>query len=244
MSAAGRRRFGILTPSSNTVLEPVTTRILSAVPGMTAHFARFRVTEIALGQQALDQFASDTMLAAVDLLADAHCHAVCWSGTSAGWLGFETDRRLCRAIETRIRVPACSAVLALDEVFRATGVTRFGLVSPYTDDVVAAVAKNFESEGYACVAERHAGMRRNFDFSTIGPRALAGMVRDVAKARAQAVVVLCTNLDGASLAEALEREIGVPVYDSIALAVWASLRAAGVNPALVQSWGRLFREVR
>ncbi len=45
-----RRRslIGMLTPSSNTILEPVTTQILASIPNATAHFGRFRVTQIAL----------------------------------------------------------------------------------------------------------------------------------------------------------------------------------------------------
>ena len=234
----------MLTPSSNTTLEPVTARMLAGLPEVTPHFGRFRVTEIALGDRALGQFDAEPMLTAADLLADAHCDAICWNGTSAGWLGFERDRELCRAIEARTRIPACSSVLAIDEIFRKTGVTRFGLVAPYTDDVQDAICRNFAREGFECVAERHLGVRVNFDFSLVEPETIAAMVREVAKARPQAITVFCTNMDGASLAEALERETGIPVYDTIATAVWGSLRIAGVDPARVQGWGRLFREVR
>jgi maleate isomerase len=48
-----RRRIGMLTPSSNTVLEPVTQRLLAGTPAITAHFSRFRVTEIALDVDAM-----------------------------------------------------------------------------------------------------------------------------------------------------------------------------------------------
>ena len=87
-------------------------------------------------------------------------------------------------------------------------------------------------------------MRVNYDFALVEPETIASMVREVAKSRPQAVIVFCTNMDGASLAEELERETGIPVYDSIATALWASLRSAKVDPARVQGWGRLFREVR
>jgi maleate isomerase len=235
--------LGMLTPSSNTVLEPVTARMLAGLPGVTPHFGRFRVTEISLGALALGQFELEPMLAAAELLAHARCHAICWNGTSAGWLGFERDRELCRAIEARTGTRACSSVLALEEIFRATGVTRFGMVSPYTDDIVQAIGGNFRREGFECAAERHLGLKVNFDFSEVQPQAIAAMVREVAKDRPQAITVFCTNMDGASLAESLEREVGIPVYDTIALAVWSALRAAGVRPDRVEGWGRLFREV-
>ena len=36
--------LGILTPSSNTALEPLTSAIVAGLPGVSAHFARFTVT--------------------------------------------------------------------------------------------------------------------------------------------------------------------------------------------------------
>jgi maleate isomerase len=218
--------------------------MLAGLPEITPHFGRFRVTEISLADRALGQFELEPMLAAAELLADARCHSICWNGTSAGWLGFERDRELCRAIEARTRVRACSSVLAVEKIFRATGVSRFGMVSPYTDEVVAAIRRNFGAEGFELSAEKHIGITVNFDFSEIEPETIAGMVREVARARPQAIIVFCTNMDGASLAEGLEREVGIPIYDTIATAVWASLRTAGVQPDRVRNWGRLFRELK
>ena len=39
-------RLGVLTPSSNTALEPLTSALAAGMPGCTAHFSRFKVTEI------------------------------------------------------------------------------------------------------------------------------------------------------------------------------------------------------
>ena len=50
----GRVLLGMLTPSSNTVLEPVCAAMLRGLPEASAHFARFRVTSIALDEGSLD----------------------------------------------------------------------------------------------------------------------------------------------------------------------------------------------
>lgn len=234
----------MLTPSSNTTLEPVTAAMLAALPEVSAHFGRFRVTEIALSGRALGQFEDEPMLAAAELLADARCHAICWNGTSAGWLGFDADRRLCAAITERTRIPACSSVLAIGEIFRKTGVKRFGMVTPYTDDVQSKIIANFGREGFDCIAEQHQRLSVNFSFSEVEPQTIETMIRDVARTRPDAILVFCTNMDGATMADRLERELGLPIYDTIATAVWSSLRAAGVDTTRAQGWGRLFREVR
>ena len=239
-SKQDRVLLGMLTPSSNTTLEPVTARLLADLPEVSAHAGRFRVTEISMGSGALGQFDMAPMLAATDLLADARCNAICWNGTSAGWLGFDRDRQLCAEIERRTGIRATSAVLALLDAFRLAGVTRYGLVSPYTDDIQQAIVANFARSGFECVAERHTGIRVNFDFSTIEPADIDRMLDEVAAARPQAVVVLCTNMDGAGLAEAFERRSGALLLDSISTAAWGSLRTAGVDTRRVRGWGRLF----
>jgi len=91
---AAQIKLGILIPPSNTSLERLTTAILSSLPNISVHFFRFPVTHIALSQDALSQFNDEPILAAAQLLADAGVDIIGWSGTSAGWLGFEADEEL------------------------------------------------------------------------------------------------------------------------------------------------------
>jgi maleate isomerase len=51
-------------------------------------------------------------------------------------------------------------------------------------------------------------------------------------------------MDGASLAAELESELGIPIYDSIATALWKSVLIAGVDPSALRAWGRLFADPR
>ena len=240
---ANRILLGMLTPSSNTTLEPVTTAIIAGVPEASAHFGRFRVTEIALSSQALGQFDDSEILRAAELLSHAKVNVIGWNGTSSGWLGFDADERLCRRITEATGTPSCTSVLALNEIFRRTNVKRFGLVTPYVDDVQAAIVKNYATAGFDCVAERHLRQQDNFSFSEVTADQIRQMVREVAKEKPDAITVFCTNLRGAPLVEELEAEIGIPVYDTIATVVWKSLWLAGADPKRIQGWGRLFRDV-
>ena len=232
--------LGMLTPSSNTVLEPMTAAILQGVPGVSAHFSRFRVTQIALSDLALAQFDSREIMRAAALLDDARCATIAWNGTAAGWLGFESDLALCREIEAATRARACTSVLALNEVLELTGVRRLGLVSPYTPDVQARIVANYAAIGIEVVAEVHWNLQDNFSFAEVTEAQIAEGIRHVAQARPEAIAVYCTNLRGAALAEGMERETGVAVYDTVATAVWKSLRLAGVETAGITGWGRLF----
>jgi maleate isomerase len=236
--------LGMLTPSSNTVLEPLTAAMLAGVPGVSAHFSRFRVTEISLGPGSQRQFVHDAMTQAARLLADARVRAIVWNGTSASWLGFERDEALCREIAQATGIGASTSVLALNEIFTLTGVRRFGLVTPYLDEVQERIVANYGQAGFACVGEEHYRERDNFSFAGFSEERIARSIRAVAAARPEAIAVLCTNLRGAGVVPALERELGIPVYDSVATAVWKALRLAGADPARVVGWGRLFAEVR
>ena len=238
-----RTLLGMLTPSSNTVLEPVTTAMLAGLPEVSAHFGRFRVTEIALTEQALGQFDDSEILRAAELLSHAKVGVIGWNGTSSGWLGFEADERLCKRISAATGAQACTSVLALNEIFERTGVKRYGLVTPYRDDVQAAIIANYAGAGFECVAERHLRKQDNFSFSETSADEIRTMVREVAMAKPDAITIFCTNLRGAPLVEELEAETGIPIYDTIATVVWKSLKLAGVAPSRVQGWGRLFREL-
>ncbi|WP_413457668.1 aspartate/glutamate racemase family protein [Herbaspirillum huttiense] len=239
-----RTLLGMLTPSSNTTLEPVTTAMLADIPEASAHFGRFRVTEIALSNQALAQFDDSEILRAAELLSHAKVGSIAWNGTSSGWLGFDADERLCRRITEATGIPACTSVLALNEIFDLTGVKRFGLVTPYLDDVQAAIIKSYAASGLECVSERHLRKQDNFSFSEVGAQELRAMVHEVAKDKPQAITIFCTNLRGAPLVEELEREVGIPIYDTISTVVWKSLQQAGADPSRIRGWGSLFRDVR
>ncbi|MFB9265410.1 aspartate/glutamate racemase family protein [Bradyrhizobium erythrophlei] len=239
-----RVRLGMLTPSSNTVLEPVTMAMLAGLPDVSAHFARFKVTEIALSEQALGQFDDSEILRAAELLAHAKVDAIAWNGTSASWLGFDRDEQLCERIRAATGIPACTSVLAFREIFQRTGIRRVGLVTPYRSDVQSKIMANWQASGFQCSAERHLKLQDNFSFAEVGEGEIAELVRAVAREGCDAVAVVCTNMRGAGFAESLEGELGVPVYDSIATTLWKSLLVAGVSPARVEGWGGLFRDAR
>jgi len=238
-----RTLLGMLTPSSNTVLEPITSAILADLPDVTAHFGRFRVTEISLTDTALGQFTNQPIIDAATLLAEARMDVIAWNGTSSGWLGFEADETLCREVEQATGIPATTSVLALNEILRMTGVTRFGLVTPYLDEIQEKIIANYASFGFKCVSERHLRDRGNFSFSEVSETQIADMVREVAAEKPQAITVFCTNLRGAPVADTLEKETGIPVYDTVSTAVWKSMKIAGADPGRVKGWGRLFTEV-
>lgn len=216
--------------------------MLADIEHVSAHFSRFRVTHISLEPEALGQFDDRPILAAAKLLADAKVDVIGWSGTSAGWLGFEHDVELCQRIEEATNIPATSSILALNERLQEDNISQLGLVSPYVADVQSRIVENYQGIGISCVAESHLNISDNFAFAEVSEARLTDQVETVAKATPQAIVTYCTNLNAAHLVADWESTFGIPVLDTTATVVWKMLRMTGVEPGRVRGWGSLFRQ--
>ncbi|MFN7103005.1 MAG: aspartate/glutamate racemase family protein [Pseudorhizobium sp.] len=236
-----RTVIAMLTPSSNTVVEPYTSALAWPLfPQVSIHFGRFRVTRIAIDGDSDQQFALEPILHATELLMDAKPDIVAWNGTSASWLGFATDDRLCATIRERFGVKATSAILSLNRLLQQLGVRRLGLVTPYTQDVQQKIIANYQAIGIETVAESHSGRSDNFSFSEVTEDEIAAMCRQVAQSHPDAIVILCTNMRGPLVAAELERELGIPILDSVSFTLWGCLSETGVSTSQLRQYGTMF----
>jgi maleate isomerase len=206
-----RQRLGILIPSSNTVLEPLAAR--NPVQA-TVHFSRLAVHDVTLGAVSRAQFDLDARMQAARLLCDAGVRAIVWGGTSASWLGVDHDLRFVDRLGAETGIAGGSAVLEIYRQISEMGARRLGLVTPYTHDVADRIALHFAACGHEVAASSRHGGTLSRDFATIGADTIARMIREAVAPGVDAVVIMCTNLRGADVAEALRAEIGVPVIDS------------------------------
>ena len=171
-------RLGVVVPSSNTTLEPLTEAMIASINesdlDVTVHFSRFRVTQLGISADSDAQFKLDLMLEAARLLADAKVDVIGWSGTSAGWMGFETDKKLCNAIEDDTGIPATTSTLALNRVLDKIGTKQLGLVTPYNAEMNDAIRANYAGIGIEIPAsqERHIGILDNLKIAEIDEKTL------------------------------------------------------------------------
>lgn len=239
-AAPARVRLGMITPSSNTALEPITAQLFAGRPEITAHFARLRVTEISIGTQALAQFDAAPMLEAASMLADARPHAIVWNGTSGGWRGLDADRGLCAALEDRFGIPTTTVTLALRDLLKAQQVERIAFATPYTDNVQKLILETFAAEGFVCTMSPCLGISENFAFGSVSESELDQLVEQAAADRPQVIIPFCTNLPATRHATRWEQKFGIPIYDSIAIAARAGLELSGTPPQVITGWGSIF----
>ena len=133
-------RLGMLTPSSNTTLEPVTAAMLADLPDVTAHFGRFKVTEIAVCRRADSNSTTGEILRAAELLAHAKVDVVAWNGTSAAGSASTATSSWCARLTGATGVQGLHLRSGLPRDLRAHRPKRIGLVTPYTDDVQTTIA--------------------------------------------------------------------------------------------------------
>ena len=236
-----RTRIGLLTPSSNTVLEPLSYRIVENLPEVTVHFARFTVLKIALSDDALAQFDNTKIIEAAKLLADANVDVIGWSGTSAGWLGFSADEKLCADITTATGIPTTTSTLGLNKLITKLNIKNLSLLTPYTDDVQSAIIQNYATLGVTCTRERHLRQSHNAGFAEITEEVLTNQLKELVDEGAKFVSVYCTGLKAAHLVADWEKRYDIVVLDTVATVIWDALLLAGIDVRRVKGWGQIFQ---
>ena len=233
-------RIGMLTPSSNTALEPVTIAMLRDVPDVSVHFSRLHVIGTSLDRSSTAQFTKEAFLHAASLLADARVDVIAWNGTSGSWMGLDWERELCKAIETETGITATGSTLAFFDAFKKFGVKRYSLAVPYVQDHTEKIIETYAREGLECVASDYLGYKTNAEIDAVPESRFREQLEAVAVPQSQAIAVVCTNVPAAPLVEDVEKNVGIPIIDSIAVTAWKCLEMVGIEPAL-SGWGKLLR---
>lgn len=160
------------------------------------------------------------LTSAAALLPPIQFGAVAYACTSASSIiGSERVESLIRAgCDTASVTNPIRAVAAYGS---ALGISRFALVSPYTEDVVTPLRTAFAEEGVDTpvygsfgVADEHLVARITCD-SVVE----AGM-RLGASSEVDAVFLSCTNLRTLDAAKIIEKDLGKPVISSNSALIW------------------------
>ena len=235
-----RAALAFVTPSANLVVERVTHAVLADFPDVSAHFSRTPV--FGSSDPYPYDYDWDGMMGAARLLAQAAPDVIVWSGSKGATLGFDVDREFCRRVATETGTPATTSTLALHDILARKGLRRLALVTPYGAAYQEKLVAGFVREGYAVVAEVHAGLADNLSFAATQPSAIEAMCDSVSAAKPEAIVTWCTNFPAAYSVERIEHRLGIPVYDSVTLAAWHGLETIGAIDGRGGRWGSLFAD--
>jgi maleate isomerase len=240
-----RRLFGVLGPSTNTVVQPDFDDL--RVPGVTNHYSRIYTPNV-------EGVTNDTFVSATQVIADntvdairsvMTCNphylvmgmsAVTFYGGKAGAHAFHQKIVNEAKIGASIGSHACTAAL------RAYGgIKRIAFLSPYYPAANEQVQRYFEEEGFTVVKEL---ALRTYSFTAISEFTedqLIDALHSINAPEVQAIVQVGTNLSMVRLAAAAEKWFRKPVIAINTATYWHALRANGIQDQL-QGFGRLMSD--
>jgi maleate isomerase len=124
--------------------------------------------------------------------------------------------------------PVTDPVTATLAAFRALGVSRIGLVSPYVEAVSARLIETFAASGLRVTRFGSFNVSEEARVVRIAP----GSIRDAALAigdgDCEAVFLSCTNLRTLDVIDPIEAALGKPVLSSNTALAWHLAQLAGV----------------
>ena len=212
------RRFGVIAPSVNTVLEPELYGL--SVPQASFHFARVGF-ERGSDEAVLRRMAKDAPEAAM-LLVGVRPELImyaCTSGSIVGGPGY--DLEISSAITRRTGLTASTTATAVVEALRAVGARRIGVATPYLAWVTQAEVDFLRAAGFETVATASLGLIDGHAMAALDPEEVRRLARSVDRPEADAVFLSCTDLPTLDVVPQLEAELGKPIISSNLATAWA-----------------------
>ena len=239
---ATRLKIGIVTPSTNTTLEPDSHALCPV--GVTAHTARISIQNKQIsGDAAYDDHVNamrDGIGAAVaQLTTCAPQHLIMGVALEAFWGGLAGSEKLHQELEQSAGVPVSIGSLAMDSALKALGLNKISILTPHMPAGDEQVRNWFEEAGYSI--EGFVGLKCE------SPRQIAEVpVEDIEAAVAsldtsttEAIVQVGTNLQFRHLACDNEYRLDKPVLALNSVMLWDALRRHGIKDR-ISGAGRLW----
>jgi maleate isomerase len=226
-----RARLGIIYPASG--LADMEYYHLCP-PGVSVHITRTSMpeegsvtlesmTEVAGGER-FEQLAAD--------LATVRPHAIAWMCTSGSFSrGPEWDEELRRVLSDHGRCPATTTSTALVAAFKALGAHKVALATPYEPRLNEKLVHYVEHFGFEVVNQVGLGLTLDWDIGTLGPAELHDLVHRADASEAGALFVSDTGIVLSPIAQALEDDLGKPVFSANMASIWHALQLASVQEA-------------
>jgi maleate isomerase len=240
-----RAKFGVLAPSTNTIVEPDFYRM--SVPGVTAHFARIHIRDQNLGSDAafealLEQVREETGHAVARVLTAEPDYMIMGMSSETFWGGVEGNRHFIAQIkELSHGLGVATGAEACERALQLFGVRRLGLVTPYQPVGDQNVVRFFNELGFDVVKIFGLRCPTAVSIAHVQEATLRQALLAVNTPEVEALVQVGTNLSMVALADEAERWLSKPVIAINAAIWWMALRDNSIADKLY-GCGRLLRE--
>lgn len=161
----------------------------------------------------------------------------CTSGSCIKGFGF--DKECIERIERACGWPGLTTSTAVLEAFRALGVQKTVVMTPYPEDTNEAEKKFLEDNGLDVLSITGVGFNKVGKYSSANKEFLYRNAKSLKMKGAEVFFLSCMGLATMELVEILEEDLGVPVITSHQASLWACLRHSRVND-VIPGLGKLF----
>ena len=239
-----RKKFGVLAPSTNTIVEPDFYRM--SVPGVTSHFSRIYIGDQDMGNQdaalrLLDQIREEIGPSVQRIMTAEPDYMIMGMSSETFWGGVEGNRRFNQHIKDLSGLEVATGATACERALKAFNVKRVALITPYQPVVDEQVIRYVEEMGFTVVATKGLRCPTAISIAHVNENTLRQALVDVNSDEVEALVQMGTNLSMVQLADEAERWLGKPVIAINAAIWWMALRDNGINDKIYYC-GRLLRE--
>ncbi len=236
--AGARARLGLLVLESDQTME-WEFRDLTHLPGVSVYHARL-ANATTVTPETLAAMEQELPVAA-RLLPDYLGLKAIGYGCTSGATIIGEDRVAEIIATAHPGVPSTNPLSAAKAALAALGVSRLGLLTPYTPDVTKAMQARFEAVG---ISVRVVGSFYEESDEVVGrvdaASILQGVISVGSSEDVDGVFVSCTSLRAASVIPEAERALNKPVTASNHALAWHLLRLAEI-PDTNPNAGRLFQ---
>lgn len=238
-----RRKFGVIAPSTNTIVEPDFYRM--TVSGVTAHFGRIHIRDQNMAgdegmQRLLEQIREEIGAACERVMTCEPDYMVMGMSAETFWGGVEGNRRFVRQIKDLTGLEVATGADACERALRLYGARRIGVVTPYQPVGDENVVRFFSEIGFEVSAISGLKCQTAVSIAHVTESELRAALSQVAPG-VDAIVQCGTNLSMVRLADEAERWLGLPVIAINAATWWMALRDNGIQDR-VSGAGSLLRE--
>jgi maleate isomerase len=162
-------------------------------------------------------------------------------GCTSGTVVIGEEKVFARIREARPDVACTTPITGAIAGFKALGAKRIALLTPYIEEVNQMLRRFIEARGVEVPVMGSFNHENDTEVARISQDSIRQAVRKLVTVdKVDAVFVSCTSLRVATIAEEMEREVGLPVTSSNHAMAWHCLRLAGYQEP-VAGFGKLFR---
>jgi len=239
-----RRKFGVLAPSTNTVVEPDFARM--GVPGVTAHFGRIHIRDQNMNddegmRRLLDQIRAEMAATCERVMTCEPDYMVMGMSAETFWEGVEGNKRFVEQIRGLTGLEVATGAEACRRALEMYGAKKIGVVTPYQPVGDANVVRFFGELGFEVTAIKGLRCPTAVSIAHVTEKTLREAILEVDGDEIDAIVQCGTNLSMVGLADEAERWLGKPVIAINAATWWMALRDNGITDR-VEGAGSLLRD--